>query len=220
MDGLEKKSGWTTCLVGCLVAFVVGSLLCAGVGIYIYSHAKGWATQVARQAIAATIEESDLPEDEKLAIRQQVERVAQAFEDDRISVEQLGRIMQDLVEAKIWGLAVVQGIEAKYIEPSGLTDEEKAEGKKTISRVLRGAVEGSISDAEIETLSSHFLSTPAGADGPRQLKENLTDEELRAMLTDARELADSKDIPEEEFEFRFSERIREIVDQALDEAGP
>ncbi len=49
----------------------------------------------------------------------------------------------------------------------------------------------------------------------KSLKDKMTDEELRSLLTEAKERVDVKEIPDEDYDFQFSEKIREIVDETL-----
>ena len=109
---------------------------------------------------------------------------------------------------------MVQAVEANYVIPSGLSPEEKSAARRTIMRVLRGAIEETIEKNQIESLSEHFMT---GDEGNRQLKQRLSDTELRAFLAAAKEMVDVAEVPDEDFELRFSDKIREIVDKALGE---
>ena len=59
-------------------------------------------------------------------------------------------IFQELAESPIFATIVVYTAEAKYLDPSGLPDEEKAEARITIQRFVRGAVEGTIEQQSID----------------------------------------------------------------------
>ena len=208
--GRDSGSG---CLIGCLIGFAVCVVLCGGVGIYVASQAKGWGVQIARQVVNPLVEESEISQEEKDAILEQFERVATAYEEGELTSEQLTEVVQDLVESKVWVLLVVKAIETKHLEPSGLTAQEKEAGRRSIDRVLRGAMDELITDSDLKELSEHFLEPTD--DDSQTLKDSLTDEELRALLTDAEDLAARREVPEDSEEFRFSERFREIVDEAL-----
>lgn len=190
-------------------------LLCGGLGVVGYMQGKQWATQLARTMIQSTIDESDLPDAEKEAIREQVDRVAMAYEEGAISLEELGQIMEELMQSDIWGLILVYGIEEKYLEPSGLSEEEKAAGRLAIDRILRGSIEGTIDDATLQSFSDHFTESRGSDPDVKQLKDKLTDEELRAVILEAETLADELEIPAEPYDVSISDQIREVVDQAL-----
>ena len=123
--------------------------------------------------------------------------------------------MEKLAESPIVGLIMLEAVEAKYIKNSGLSDEEKLDAERTMARVARGMIEERFEKDEFEKLSEHFLVETVANPNQPQLKQNLSDEELRAMLADAKELADSKEIPDEDYEFKISEVLRETVDEVL-----
>ena len=116
---------------------------------------------------------------------------------------------------------MLKAIETKYLDPSGLSDEEKEEAKRTIVRVVRGAIEEKLDEDDIEQITKHFLvdSNSDSTNRRRQeLKSTLTDDELRTLLTEAKDIVDSREVADEEdYDVKLSEVIREIVDESLAE---
>lgn len=210
-----KKSGWGGCLLGCLVTFGICCVLCAGAGYYVYSNASTWISKIARQGIEAGLQETDLPPEEQTAILEQFDRVVAAYDAGELTLEELGPAIEKLAESPIVGLIMLEAVEAKYIKSSGLSDEEKTAAQRTMVRVARGMIEERFEKEEFEKLSKHFLVETVSNPNQPQLKQNLSDEELRAMLADAKELADSKEVPDEDYEFRISEVLRNTVDELL-----
>lgn len=214
----EKKNSWSGCLIGCLVVFGLCCVLCTGVGFYAYSNFSTWVTSAARQAVKAMLEDSDLPPQEQTDILAQFDRVADAYKDGQLTLQELGEAMQDLVESPLFGVVMLQAVETKYLDPSGLSEEEKSEAKRTIMRVVRGTIEERFSQQELETLTNQFLSNPQRTpDEQPRLKPSLTDEELRSLLADAKDLVDSKEIPDEDYEVKISKVVQDIVDDVLSE---
>src|SRR5262245_29255863 len=89
----KKRSMWANCLIGCLIVLVV--ILVLGV-ILIVWVSRNWrgctadlGSGVAKQAIA----QSELPEQEKVDINIQIDRLATAFAQNRISGEKMGQLM-------------------------------------------------------------------------------------------------------------------------------
>lgn len=201
------------CLIGCLVTFVLGVGLCAGVVWYVMSHAKAIASNMARGIIVNAVENSELDEEEKQAIIAQVDRVADKYKSGEISTEDLGRIMEELAESPLVGAIMIYSIEAKYVVPSGLSDEEKLQARVTLQRVLRGVCEETIDPKELDPLMEHV--TIEMPDGSRQLKETVTDQELREFLAECKRKADEAEVPDEPFEVKISEEFRRAVDKAL-----
>jgi len=213
-----RRSGWNACLIGCLVVFLIGVLLCGGIAWYVYANLGRFKTIVsdaARQAIVSGIRESDLPEEEKQAIIAQVDRVVDQYKSGQISTQQLQRVMQELAESPLMGAILIYSVEVQYVQPSGLSDEEKQQARRTLQRVLRGATEEKIRLEELEAAMEHV--TVKRANGQRELKQKVTDDELRAFLAALKKKADEAEIPDEPFEIKISEEFRQAVDRALGE---
>ena len=220
-----KRSNWTGCLVGCLIAFGVCAVLCAGVGYWTYSNMSTWIATVARQGIEAALEEANLPAEEETAILEQFDRVVDSYQAGEASLEDVGEIMENITKSDITGLITLQAIETKYLNSSGLSDEEKEEAKRTVMRVVRGAVEEKINEEELKKLTEHFLiKSDESAEAlpgdmqdiqPDDWKQSLTDDELRALLADAKELVNAKEIPDEDYEVQISSILRDAIDEVL-----
>lgn len=206
--------GWLPALlIGCLVTFVIGVCVCGGVVWYVMRNAKAIASDVARGMIVSVVEESELDEEEKQAIIAQVDRVADKYKSGEISTEDLGRIMEELAESPLVGAIMIYSIEAKYVAPSGLSDEEKEQARATLQRVLRGVYDEMIDPNELEPLMEQM--TIEMPDGNRQLKESVTDKELRDFLAECKQKADDAEVPDEPYEVKISEEFRRAVDSAL-----
>jgi hypothetical protein len=208
-----KRSGWQNCLIGCLV-------VCGGIGLLVVIFAiwvaynwRNWAatgvSEVAKQAIA----ESDLPAEEKVEIQAQVDRVAGAFRDGQMSMEQLGLLIEKLVQSPLMTSLMVTVVDTKYLDKSGLNDEEKAAGRVTLQRFTRGAVDEKIPQPEIDAVVD--MVGTRDPDGGFELKETLTDDELRAFFAAAKDAADKAGIPEQPETVDPSDEFKRIVDEAL-----
>jgi len=210
----EPKKGWSGCLIGCLVAFGLCLVMCAGAGLYIRANAKTWVSNVAREGIKTVLADSGLPQEEQNAIQRQVNRVADAYEAGDISNQELAEIMQELAQSRLMGVITLQAVDAKYLQSSGLSDEEKTEAKRTLMRVVRGAIEEKLSEQQMKDLGDHFLK-PGSSENQKQLRNSLTDEELRTFITEAKEMADGAEIPDEDYDVQLSEEIKKAIDKAL-----
>lgn len=82
-----------------------------------------------------------------------------------------------------------------------------------MQRVLRGASENKISRSEIEAAMDAVMVE--SSEGNKQLKDTLTDDELRSFLGQLKQLADGAEIPDASFEVKISEEFRKAVDRAL-----
>jgi hypothetical protein len=161
------------------------------------------------------VNESDLPQQEKDEIEIQVDRVADAIRDGDMSFEQMGAIFEKLTRSPVLSTIIVSTADAKYINKSGLTDDEKAQARATVHRFVRGAMDGKIDEASVEQALEHIGDRQP--DGRWQLKDSVTDEELRAFLTVARMEADEANIPDEPEAFDPSDEVKQIIDEVMPE---
>ncbi len=212
----RQRSVATTCLIGCLGMTLVLMLVLAG-GIWlIYASRdkiKAFVSDTAREAIVSGIRESELDEEEKQAVIDQVDRVADLYKSGEITTEQLGRIMEELAQSPLMGAIVVISIESQYLHPSGLSDEEKQQGQRTMQRVYRGVLEEKIQQEELDDALEYVADRRD--DRSIEWKAAVKDDELREFLRLLQERADAAGIPDEPFEIRISEQFQMAVDRAL-----
>jgi hypothetical protein len=216
-EGEKKPRTWlSTCLIGCLVISVVGLVLMAIVGFWISQNWRDWVSNISDSGISELIEQSELPPQEKQEIKTETDRVIDAFREGRVSLEQVGMILENLVESPLLTMIMVSAADEHYFDKSGLNDEEKAEGRTTLRRFLRGAIDGSIDEESVNTAMAHVAERQSG--GGWQLRKTVTDEQLRSFLTVAKEKADEANIPLAPPEFDPSEEVKRAIDEALGES--
>ncbi len=79
------RSKWYPCLIGCLGVLAIMIVLGVIAGIWVARNWRGLFATVGSQAINQGVDSSDLPPQEKVEIKAQVERVAKAFGAGQIS---------------------------------------------------------------------------------------------------------------------------------------
>ena len=83
-----QRSWLASCLVGCLVVGLLSLLVCGGVAWYLAKNIKSIASNVARQAIVSTIEQSELDPAEKQAVIAEVDRVVDQYRSGKITLDE------------------------------------------------------------------------------------------------------------------------------------
>jgi hypothetical protein len=161
------------------------------------------------------VNESDLPPQEKNEIEAQVDRVADAIRDGDMSLEQMGEIFEKLTKSPVMTTIIVSTADAKYINKSGLPEDEKSQARITVHRFVRGAMDGTIDEPSVEVTLEHIGDRQPN--GSWQLKDSVTDEELRAFLTAARMEADEANVPDEPEAFDPSDEVKQIIDEVMTE---
>ncbi len=208
-----SKSGVGTCLIVCTALLLVGMLVCGGVAYYVYSNAKNMGAELARQGLTEAIQKSDLKDADKQVIIGEIDRVTDAFKSGEIGMEEVGRIMTELAESPLIAVMMVYAAEEKYIQPSGLSDEEKADASIVLSRVARGVVEKSIPEGALDEALDHVSHT--NAEGQREFDEFVSDEDLREFISECKSQADAAGVPDERYQVDIGLEFRRAIDDAL-----
>jgi hypothetical protein len=212
----KKQRSWlSSCLVGCLVMTVVGIVIAGLVVYWVSQNWRGWASDLFTAGIEQAIEASELPPQEQQEVKQEVDRVIEAFRGGRLSGEQVELLAKRLMESPFLTMIVVSTVDAHYFEKSGLTNEEKVDGKVTLQRFVRGVVDGTIDKDSMDAAMAHVADRQG--DGNWRLREQVTDEQLRNFLAAAKSKADEANIAAEPEAFDPSDEIKRIVDEALNE---
>jgi hypothetical protein len=209
----RKRSLWQTCLIGCLGVLAVVLVLAVVGGFWASRHWRGWAADVGSQVLNQMIDSSTLPQQEKVEVKEQVERVTKAFGEGKISNEQASAIFKKLIESPLMPSFVVMAVERNYFDHSKLSDDEKAEGRKSLKRFARGIFDDKIKDNGIDKVMAHIADRKPG--GQWQLRSTVSDDELRAALSEAKAQADAAEIPPEPENIDPSDEVKRIVDEAL-----
>lgn len=202
-------------LVGCLV--VLGVVLLAAVigGVWVYNNWRTFAADAGSEAIVAVIEDSQLAQDQKDAIIARVDTLAEDFKTGLIDFEDLANVAVELAESPLLPLGAVTLAQHKYVQPSNLTDEEKAAAELALGRYARGIFEETIDMDDINKVLAPI--SDQDFEGNLELKkpENVTEDELREFIALAKASADEAQIPEEAFELDIAAEVNKAIDQAL-----
>ena len=208
-----RRSFWKTCLIGCLGVSAVMIVLAAIFAFWVSRNWRGLVADFGSKAVNDEIDSSDLPIQEKGEVKVQVERVAQAIRDQKISMEQAQAIVEKLIESPLMPSIVVVGVEKHYFDRSKLSDDEKVAGRKSLKRFARGIADEKIDEDGFDAVMKHMADR--SGDGEWQLRSSVSDDELRAALNEAKSQADAADIPDKPEDFDPSDEVRRIIDESL-----
>jgi hypothetical protein len=208
-----RRSKWANCLIGCLVVAGIAILLMVVVGIWVAKNIRGWAADLGSQAINQGVDASDLPPQEKVEVKQQADRVDKAFRDGRISMQQAGTIVQKVMQSPLMPILVVGAVDKHYFERSGLSEDEKSQGRVTLKRFARGVIDKKIDEKGIDKVMSHVADRQSN--GSWQLRQHVSDEELRAALAAAKADADDAGIAAQPENIDPSDELKKIIDESM-----
>ncbi len=217
--GKKKSSGGSTCLkaglIGCGVLLLVGAVTV----FLVVKNFKNIALSGARLVAVSVINDSGMSAEEKKEFIRHVDRLVDGAKAGKVSDEQLKQLMEELAASPLIPMAIVSAADKKYVQPSGLSAEEKKRGKLDLQRLGRGVTEKAasgepkIGQKDLDEILG--LISVTDTQGQKQIKEKLTDEEVRAFLAKVREKADAASIPEEPYEVKPAEEFGRIVDEIL-----
>jgi hypothetical protein len=212
----QRRSTFASCMIGCFIMAGVLVILAAIVGFWVARNWRDWFADFGTQAVNQQIDASDLPPQEKVEIKVQVERVGTEFKAGRISMEQAVKIVENLAKSPLMPMLVVAAVDTQYFDKSGLSDEEKAEGRVTLQRFARAVVEGKIKQDGVDKVLSH-IADRRGKDN-WEFRERVSDADLRAALAEAKTQADAAGMPAEvENTIDPSDEFKKVIDEALAE---
>jgi hypothetical protein len=234
-DGIPmepKKSGGAGkyIAVGCLsMVFLVLIGLLVG-GMYVANNWKSWAAPAVTEIMANGIRDTDLTNDQKRELIARVETMGSEFEAGTLTFEDLTKIGEALETSPLIAVGIVEAMNAVYIKPSDLTDVEKTDAIRLNQRLARGIFEDRITPEELEPILAPLsesgnvrVSRTESDEGMaasfriNDLKdpEQITAEELRAYMVEARSLLEMKAIPDEPFEVDIIEEFDKVIESAI-----
>jgi hypothetical protein len=203
---------------GCLIAIIVTVVILIGAGIYIASNFKHWAAEGVTVAMILLIEETALPDEEKSEIIDILNQLKEDFQNDDITLEELGLILQAIPSCPALTIGMMIQFEASYVKLSNLSNEEMIEANLTLNRFAQGLSNGSITWEEAHEVSEPL--TTINAEGKQTLKEpgEITDDEIRQVLAAAKQAADNTGIPGVKIEIDISDEFQKAVEEAIGRA--
>jgi hypothetical protein len=107
---------------------------------------------------------------------------------------------------------MVSAADKQYFDKSGLSDAEKAVGRQTVRRFARGSIDHKINQAGMDAALAHISDRQSN--GSIRMRQNVSDEELRAFLAEAKAQADKSAIPEEPASYDAAAEFKKIIDEA------
>jgi len=213
----EPSSGsgcWLYLLLGCLGTLVLSVVLC-GFGVWwVKNNAGKLVAMGVRTVIVSVIEGSQLDAAEKKEVIAQIDRVIDAYKAGKISDKELERLFKEMEDSPVLALIQIWGVEQMYVEPSGLTAEEKRAGRRTIERVFRGIIEKKLTQEDFQEAMPQSMRD-RGQGGKADPNARPSDAEVKEFLANLQEKADEAEIPDEEYKIDVSDELKKDIDKVL-----
>lgn len=207
-----RRGGWQT---GCLIALGVVVLLVAAAGITLMLTWKRIAAAGINAVTQQVVSTSSLPKDQQDRIVAKVHSVTDDFVAGKITKHQFGQLAQTVSTSPLIPLGMALAAEKRYFPKSGLPEAERDEGRKALRRLARGVADEKLGLSEMQTALS-YISIMRGPNN-YELKQTLTDEELRKFLAEVKDRADKAGVAEDAAELNIADEIEKVIDKALAE---
>lgn len=204
------KAGCVGCLV--IVVLVLAGLI--GFTVYASQHWREWMADWSERIVEKGIEEFDLPEEQRTLIMAEFRAFAEEFKSGQVSLSDLQKVGEELAESPLFPAAGVIVVDAKYITPSDMTEEEKADARRALQRYSRGIYEKSIPSEDLEETIKPMIKLK-GNQWEFKEPEEVTRKDLDQFVANARQRADEAGVPDEPFEINIAEEFRKAIDRAL-----
>ena len=213
---ISQNKGCRNAAIGCGVAAallaIIGVIISVVIALNWRTFVSNFTVDLAMQAV----DQSQIPPEGKERIRKRLDGLADDFKAGRLSKEQIGKIIEKVVQSPLIVVAVVTSAETQYVKPSGLSEDDKQAAHRTLERLGRGIFERKIAPDQQDEVMQKVMQE--NGENRKQLKQKMTDDEVRAFLAKAKEAADKAEIPDEPFEIDIAAEFEKAIDTALQQA--
>ena len=131
----------------------------------------------------------------------------------RSRCSKLATIIQKVMQSPLMPTLVVGAVDKQYFASSGLSEDEKAEGRLTLKRFARGVIDKKIDDKGIDKVMSHIADRQSN--GSWRLRPQVSDADLRAALAAAKAEADEAGIAAQPEKIDPSDELKKIIDESM-----
>jgi hypothetical protein len=205
----QKKRRGCGCTLGCLTILLLPVVLggsAAGIVAWKWSD---WT----HDAIVNAVLDTELPDSEKEEVIQQLNRLHDGYEEGEISADQLLAVAKNLATSPLFAMMVAGAVQERYVNQSGLDQEEKELGRIHLHRVARGFHDSRIEREELDPILDYI--SDVDAQGDRTFHATASDEDVRLLLDACRDLADAASLPGVAPQVNVGNEFRRVVDNAL-----
>ena len=211
----KQSNGCLYVALGCGGLVLLGVVLLAIGGFYIARNAKNIAADMSVVVADSALKEGGMPPAQREQVVARVRRIADEFKEGNLTMKDLEKFGQKIGEDKaIIAAGILYFVDSHLLNNEKLDPAQREQAGRALQRVTRGVVEDKIDLKSLRDLVDKFLDPP-GPDGDRNLKKNLTKEEVDEIIAEATELADGVEIPDEPYEIDVVEHIDNIIEEVI-----
>ncbi len=219
-------------LVGCGVVLLIFIILLGIGGYYVATNWRGWTANQSTKLVDGILTQAEIDPDEHAELMVHVNGLMTRFENKEVTLEQLGEVLEQLVESPVVPSALVIALDNLYITPSDLPDDEKAQARIDFARYTQGLFDETIpSESVNEVLEPVITTTPDKDDIKLNLRldqdgstitalkssDKVSTEELRTLIANAKAQADEAGVTATPTEIDLSDELGKAIGITLGE---
>lgn len=204
--------GWRVAGCGCVMAVLLAGMLLVGGGVFMAMNWRSILIMPLRHAMVQSVEQMQLPAEQKQGVIQEMERVFSSFRAGEITPDRMRRIASEVQDHPVFAIGVVHLFKTTVVQNSGLSEEEKSQARKHLVQLSRGLYEERIAwrdlSSLIEPLADAEQKDPTAGD---------RDAQIRQVMERVQQQVQVAGIPEEQFQVDMVAETRRLVDRLLAE---
>lgn len=210
----DDGPGWLPAiLAGSLLMGIVGFLFCAFSTWVLFQQRTDFAVRTLRGSLIPELEQSRLDPEQKQAVVNRIDELADQLESGRYEQWQAAGVMQRLQRLPVlqWGeLAAVETFAVK--QGGDLADRAELQ----FSRLRRAVELGDVTSFDVEDVLKPVLIVDQNASNGRRLREPLDAESVAEVIQRAELLADRSDVPDQSYQVELDPLLRRAIEAGLE----
>lgn len=200
-----------------LIIFFVMVLVCAGLVTLAIMNGRSLLAWMVSKPLNTLVQQCSLSADQKTRLTVSLDGLIADFENERVSIAQLGAIFQELAEEPFIDLVLIEIVRNEATQSGHFSDQELADLSLSLDRLQRGIIEGTLdSDAVKATMDCVSTAQP---DGVRELKQPVMRADIKKLVAEATKQADRAGIPRERYQADIAGEVKRVIDRQLGKAA-
>lgn len=214
--GGTRSGCWRYAAIGCVVLILLGLVG----GYFAYRAGRKLVLSAAATKLSGAVEvlttELALDQTQKDALQKSISRLTERMKKDDLSLRKFRQLLVDLGNSPLAVYLVLRFLDQHHLAVSGLSEEEKGEGRRTMDRLVRATAEQKITRQQLEQLLQAVPQVDPST-AARQIQPALSDGELRSILDAIRQAVDTAQIPDETYTIDVVGEVERLVEKTLGE---
>lgn len=220
-DEQQEEEGcwaWAPAIIAiATLLLIIFFIFCAGSTYYLFQQRGDMALRTLDGTLVPLLEQSNMRPDDKTRVIQSIQQFVEEAKTQQFENWQVAGATQRLIRIPLLSWGDLQAIEDMIRVRESFSDQEKSDGLKAISRLMRAIELDEVTNVEMPQLFAPVSTESDNAKG-YELQFDPKDSDLKAFLEIAGKRADDADVPDRSFEVNVVVITRRQIEAGI-EAG-